>query len=373
MKIVYCINAVSNSGGMERILQQKANYLADIVGYEVIIITTEQGNLRPFFPFSSKIRFIDLDVDYGDRADKPKKNIIWKVIWKNLHKPIHKRRLTKILIREKADVVVTLFNNDIGFLPSINDGSKKIAEFHFSYKYKLIESNNPMVKFVQLLRIIGWKRDVAKFDHFVVLTYEDAGLWGSLNNMKVIPNFLPILQNKHSACSQKRIIAVGRASYEKGFDRLLYAWDNVFKHYPDWELYIFGNGVKELLKDILNDRKLEGVYLEDATSEIFEEYLKSSLFVLPSRYEGFGLVIIEAMSCGLPVVSFDCPCGPKDIIRKEFGSLVPNGDIQGLANAMMKWMSDEDLRIKGGRAARIAVQQYAQDVIMKKWIELFES
>ena len=374
MKIVYCIHAVSNSGGMERTLQQNANYLADILGYEIVIITTEQKGKKPFFSFSSKIRFIDLGVDYGDVSLRDNRNIFWKVIWKNLHKPLHKKKLTEVLQKEKADFVITLFNNDIGFLPSIKDGSKKIAWFHFTYTYKSIAARNGVVRMVQYLRRWIWKRDFSRFDHFVVLTEEDKKAWGDMPNIKVIPNFVPSIPEEQSPLLSKRVIAVGRADYQKGFDMLIKAWGIVAKKYPDWRLDIFGNGEKSGLEELIRQNELQScISLHSATKDIASKYVNSSLYVLSSRYEGLPMVLLEAMSYGLPIVSFECPCGPKDIIRDDFGTLVPNGDIQALADAMMKWMSDEDLRIQGGYAARIAIRQYTQESVMAKWLFLLNS
>ena len=374
MKLIYCINAVSNSGGMERILMHKANYLADVMGYDVTIVTTEQGGCEPFFHFSPKIKFIDLDVDYGDRADKKKKNIVWKVFWKFLQKSKHKKRLNNLLNKEKADVVISLFNNDISFLSKIKDGSKKILEFHFSYSYKLIEANNPLVRLVQKLRLYVWKKNISQFDRFVVLTHEDKASWGGMDNIMVIPNFIPALPIEKSSCSSKRVIAVGRAEYQKGFDMLITAWKNVAAKFPEWSLDIFGNGEKKLLEYQISKLGLNTVVkLHPATKNIAIEYVNSSLFVLSSRYEGLPMVLLEAMSYGLPVVAFECPCGPKEIIEDSFGTLVPNGDINGLANSIVEWISNNEKCIEGGRSARIAIQKYTQDVIMKQWVYLLEN
>ena len=374
MKIIYCIHAVSNSAGMERILQQEANYFADVIGYEVVIVTTEQNGKRPFFPFSPQIRFVDLNIKYGDVAVVDKRNIIWKEIWKSVHKPIHKRRLRKVLFHEKADYVITLFNNDIGFIPSIKDGSKKIAWFHFTYTYKSIAARNFIVRAVQQIRCHVWKKDFSKFDHFVVLTEEDKNAWGNMKNITVIPNCIPSVPKEGSDCKTKRVISVGRADYQKGFDLLLKAWKIVAKKYPDWHLDIFGNGEKNDMECLILNNKLEScVSLHPATKEIASEYLNSSLYVLSSRYEGLPMVLLEAISYGLPVVSFQCPCGPKDIVREDFGTLVPNGDIQGLADAIMSWIADENKRIQGGIAARRDAEKYTQDEVMQKWINLLES
>ena len=373
MKIIFCIDAIIHSGGMERILQQITSYLADIAGNEILIVTTEQNGLAPFFPISHNVRLIDLGVDYGDASTYLNRNVIWNVIWKSFHKPIHKRRLTKVLMREKPDIVITLFNNDIGFLPKIKDGSKKIAWFHYTYTYKCVIARNSIKRFAQQVRCALWKKDLSKFDRFVVLTEEDRAAWGNMPNITVIPNFIPSLPEKQSPLTEKRAIAVGRADFQKGFDLLIEAWAIVVKSYPDWHLDIFGNGCKGL-ETLVSEKNLNGsVVLHSATKNITAEYIGSSLFVLSSRFEGLPMVLLEAMSCGLPVVSFECPCGPKDVIRESFGTLVPNGDVMQLAKGMMTWMQDLNKRIAGGKNARIAAEQYTQDVIMRKWMGLFET
>lgn len=372
MKIIYSISAIYNAGGMEHILQQKANYLADVVGYEVVIVTTEQLGKSPFFHFSDKIRLIDLNVNYGDREEKKGRSHAMKAIWKNLHKPIHKKRMKKILMEERPDYVITLFNKDIGFLPSIKDGSKKIAEFHFSYNYKMIEARSSVVRFVQGIRMKVWKRQLSKFDHFVVLTEEDKTLWGNMPNITVIPNFIFKMPEGKSALTEKRVIAVGRLDYQKGFDMLLMAWKECYQLFPEWKLDIFGNGDESDLKTLIYIHGIKGAEVHPATKNIGLEYINSSLFVLSSRFEGLPMVLLEAMSYGLPVVAFKCECGPKDIIRNTFGTLVEKNDVSGLANAMIQWMGDENLIREGGKNSLKEIEKYTADKIMKKWVIFLE-
>ena len=275
---------------------------------------------------------------------------------------------------ERPDIVLTLGNNDIGFLPSIQDGSYKIAESHFCYLYKQIAAKNRIVKLVQKYRLRLRKKKLSKFKKFVVLTNEDKKAWGNMPNITVIPNFIPSVPLRNSNCEAKRVIAVGRAEYQKGFDLLIEAWQIVAENFPDWHLDIFGNGDKTELEKMIKDKRLDDfIRLHAATKDIATEYVNSSLFVLSSRYEGLPMVLLEAMSYGLPIVSFECPCGPKDIVKDDFGTLVPNGDIVGLASSLMEWMSNENRRIKGGKTARKFALCYTQEKVMKEWVSLLRN
>lgn len=376
MKVLYSISALNNVGGMERILTQKANYLADTVGYDVVIVTTEQLGKKPYFPLSSRVRIIDLNVNYGEESNR--RNPILKMIWKGLHKPEHKRKIKKVIYNEKPDIVITLFNKDIGFLPSIKDGSKKIAEFHFSHNYKITEARNFLLKLSQKIRMNIWRRELLKFDKFVVLTQEDKLLWGNMPNIVVIPNFIPQMPSIASNIETKRVIAVGRISYQKGFDLLVKAWDLVNKELPSWNLDIFGKeekiGEQRTLQELIDNLGLsDKIHLNAPVKNIGAEYCKSSIFVLSSRYEGLPMVILEALSYGLPVISFECECGPKDIINNTVGELVRNGDVKKLARVLIKNMKDfRGLKEKGANAKDLA-QNYTADNVMQKWVSLFQT
>jgi len=172
--------------------------------------------------------------------------------------------------------------------------------------------------------------------------------------------------------SVKRIISAGRFTYQKGYDLLIDAWNLVIPHYPDWQLSIYGNGNPIIYSNQLIRYKLSGtIRFLPATLDIVEKYAESSIYVMSSRFEGFGLVLGEAMSCGLPCVSFDCPNGPNEIIKNgEDGILVPNGDINALAEAMEKLMEDVELRRNMGQNAKRNIQRFNEDAIMDKFLRI---
>lgn len=373
MKIVYCVNSTFNSGGMERILMYKANYLADVLGYEVYIVTTDQQNKSNFFKFSDKIRFIDFGINYDAEKNK---NLFVRLLLQTLKKRRHKRCLSSFLNRIHPDICISMFCREMGFLTKIKDGSRKILEFHFSKNIKLIEAPNKIVYFAQKLRLIGWKKAIRKYDAFVVLTQEDKEAWGNMDNIRVIPNFLTEYPAEKAALTAKRVISVGRLSYQKGFDYLIQIWHLVHQKRPDWQLCVFGNGEEQerkKLEEMIHEYGLEkSISLNPATSRIGDEYLKSSVYAMTSRFEGLPMVLLEVMSYGLPIVSFTCPCGPRDVVGEDFGSLVSVGDIDGFAQKLIEWMDDENRRIQAGMLERETVKKYMQLEIMKVWNGLFQ-
>ena len=372
MKIVYCIAGTYNSGGMERALANKANYLAEH-GYEVIIITTDQKKRLPFFTLSPQIKCYDLDVNYAENNGKGFLN-------KLVHYPFkqwkHKKRLTKLLNKLQADIVISMFCNDVSFIASIKDGSKKILEIHFS-KFKRMQYGRKGVwKLADWWRSRMDEKTVGKFDKFIVLTHEDKGYWGDLPNMEVVANAKNEWGDYTASLDNKQVIAVGRYDYQKGFDRLIEAWRLVHNRFPDWKLKITGEGELQYKLEMLIDKYglNDAIELKKSVTEILPEYLDASFLVMSSRYEGLPLVLLEAMSVGLPPVSFDCKCGPKDLITDgEDGFLVPEGNIPVLAEKIIRLIEDANLRKKMGQAAKIKSERFSETAIMEKWINLFDN
>lgn len=373
MKLIYCIRAIYNPGGMERVLLNKVSYWVEKLGWSVTIVTTDQQNRPPFYPFPKQVRMIDLGINYADDNDK---NVWLKIIGYLFRKRRHRKRLTVLLQKEKADIVVSLYPSESSFLPNIKDGSRKVLELHFCKFFRLQYGRSGLLGAIDKWRTMQDENIARKFDKFVVLTDEDRGYWGKLPNIEVIPNAAMHIGKEYSNVSNLRVIAVGRLDYQKGFDRLIQAWNIVQQQgqYTDWTLDIFGQGEwHNLLQQMIDERGLD-VHIYPPTQNIGDEYAKSSLLVMSSNYEGFPMVMIEAMACGLPVVSYDYKCGPKDIIRHgENGLLVPNGNIEKLAEAMMRLMGSKLYREKLADNARKIVDKYSEEAVMSKWLELFSS
>ena len=273
---------------------------------------------------------------------------------------------------------MSLYPSESSFIPDIKDGSKKVLELHYCKFFRLQYGRKGLLGWIDKLRTRQDEQIVRRFDKFVVLTNEDRGYCGNLPNIEVIPNAAMHVSDAYSDVMNKRVIAVGRLDYQKGFDRLVQAWQLV-RHtgkFTDWKLDIFGQGEwREMLQQMIDKAELQdSVRLNRPTKQIGEEYVKSDMLVMSSNYEGFPMVMIEAMACGLPVVSFDYKCGPKDIIQPGInGLLVPNGDIQALADAMMKVMEDEAYRKMLSLNARKVVDTYSEQAVMSQWIRLFTS
>lgn len=356
---------------MERVLLNKVQWLT-AHGHEVVVVTTDQKGRAPFYAFPPEVRMVDLDVNYTDDNHK---HALLKIAGYLRRRRLHKARLTALLKEEKADVVVSLFPSESSFIPDIKDGSRKVLELHFNKFFRLQYNRTGLMGLIDRVRTRQDERLVRRFDRFVVLTHEDKGYWGDMPNICVIPNAAKTLVNEQSDCKAKRVIAVGRLDYQKGFDRLIEAWEMVCQHsdLKEWHLDIFGQGEwRSMLQGMIDNKNLaERVTLHEPTKDISKEYAASSFLAMSSHYEGFPMVMIEAMACGLPVVTFDYLCGPRDIIHhKENGLLVPNNDIKALADAMIWMMRNDSARQAMGREACKVTDTYSEEVVMEMFSRL---
>jgi glycosyltransferase involved in cell wall biosynthesis len=290
-----------------------------------------------------------------------------------------KQALTDELMRLRPDITISLLRREINFINEIKDGSRKIGELHVNRaNYRNFEANDS--NFIKNLFAKFWMRSLVsklkQLDRFVVLTEEDKSAWSELHNICVIPDPLSFIPTQKSPLTEKRVIAVGRYVYQKGFDLLLQAWAKIEKQYSDWQLAIFGDGDRTPYEQLVKELGIDSsrCHLNGATTNIQQEYVNSSLFVFSSRFEGFGMVLVEAMACGLPVISFACPCGPKDIIKDGVdGLLVENGRVEALADALACLMGDKHLRLSMAEAGVRNVQRFGLDNIAGRWKSLFES
>ena len=372
MRILYLIHSTYNPGGMERVLLNKVKYFVEEKGWDVTVVTTDQHDRPSFYPFPEGVRMIDLGINYSDDNGKP---FAKKLLGYLKRRRLHAKKFEALLKQLKPDVVDCFYPGECSFVPSIKDGSKKVMELHQSKLFHHQYNRSGLMGLADKVRARMDERLVRRFDRFVVLTQEDRDMWGEMPGIRVIPNAANFIAEKYSDCSAKRVIAVGRLDYQKGFDRLILVWEKVHQQMPDWRLDIFGQGEwREMLQSMIDERGLQDVVrLNNPTKNIGDEYVDSSIIVMTSNYEGFGMVLVEAMSCGVPAISFDCKCGPAEIISQHDGGLVvKNGDIEGLAEAIVMLMKDEELRKRMGENAKRVVETYSEKRVMKKWIDLYE-
>ena len=374
-KICYCTPALYSAGGVERVVTTKANYFAEHFGYEVNIIVTEGNGDHSFFHLSKRVEVINLGIAFEDLWNKPffKKLILYS---KKQHQ--YKKLLKRELLRIKPDITISTLRREINFINDIHDGSCKIGELHLSrFNYRGIEDSNSSL--LKKLFSGWWKKDIVsqlrRLDRFVVLTDNAVKDWPELDYVKMIPDPLPINGYCQSRSDIKRIISVGRYSNEKGFDLLLRVWSILEKECLEWQLDIYGMGDPTPYVKMMDDLSIDQrrCHLRSSLVDVESEYIKSSIFVHPSRSEGFGLVIVEAMACSLPVVSFDCENGPRSIISDGVdGFLVPSFNIRYFADRILMLMKDENLRKQMGEKGRLKSQQYTVEKIALQWKELFD-
>lgn len=375
-KIAYCIPGLHSPSGMERVLTLKANYLAAQADkYKIYILLTEGRDKLPYYPLLPGIQVIRLDINFDDLYTvSPLK----KIIGYFRKQKLFRRRLTDCLMEIRPDITVSLLRRDINFLNRIQDGSVKIGEIHFSRANYRDFKNNRLPAFIQKTVAKYWMgqliTELKKLKRFIVLSEEDKEKWPELKNLSVIYNPLSFYPEQVSDCTNKKVIAAGRYMPQKGFDLLIDCWKIVSEKHPDWTLSIYGDGMRNELQSQIDKLGLQHTcFLEPSVSNITDKYIESSIFVLSSRYEGFGMVIIEAMACGVPPVAFACPCGPKDIIRDgEDGFLVENGNIGQLAEKICYLIEQEDERKRMGKAARTNVQRFKMENIGRQWDKLFD-
>ena len=379
MKIVYIYTALLTQGGVDRVLSVKANYLADHLGHDVWIITDSQAGRPVVFPLSPQVHHIDLETDFDEQYHN---GIIRRfMIYRRLMRQYRKRLKAK-LNEIRPDIVCTTLGRDMDFLCDLHDGSRKVGESHiakaFCRNFHLMEARGFPYK--QIARYWRWKqeRSVAKLDALVVLTQRDAASWSDVRKAQVIHNPCTIVPTGRADVVKSRtVVAVGRLGEQKAFHRLIAAWSKVAPLHPEWQLCIWGEG--ELQIDLQNQISELGltasVHLCGISHNIEDCYQQGAFYAMTSRFEGFPLVLIEAMSCGLPLVAMDCPTGVREIVNDgENGLLVPDGDIEAMSSALCRMIESPSLRSSmSKRCLKIVEDRFCLPAVMNKWEKLFES
>ena len=370
MKIFFVTDAFAVWGGMERVLADKMNALAGQYGWEVTLITTNQGEHPLTYELHPNVRHVDLGVrlhqEYQFRGFK-------KLLKRRELKHILKNRIKRVVDDIAPDIIVCV---KLVFSPVLTDlkgDLPLVVESHtLCHSEKMDE--------VGILR----RR---KADAVLALTEGDANDWRAYNdNVHVIPNVVHLNDQGDDQGDRSLIlfqgkdikrpvplIYVGRFSKQKDIDSLLRIWEIIHLQYPDWQLDIYGEGeLKEHYLSIIQKMNAN-IHVYEPTANIMEVYREHSILLLTSLYEPFGLVLPEAMSCGLPVVAFNCPYGPADIISDGVdGFLIKNRNVETFAKCVCQLIEDEDLRIRMGHAGILSSKRYRSEVIMQHWVNLFE-
>ena len=358
MKLLYVTDAFAVWGGMERVLADKMNYLVECCCYDIVLVTVNQGEHLIPFSLNPRINHIDLGVRLHQQytySGIKRLRVYWQLITQL------KDKIRKALQQIDADVIVCAKLDFVGVLNEVRGRTPLIVESHTLCRANHYEKSGMLRR----LHIWEYKRQVKKINAVVALTVGDAKDWKKYNrNVCVIPNVVHINQtDNYSDCAEKRIVFVARYTEQKDFDSLLSIWSMVYSRHQDWTLDIYTDG----------EIHAPGVRVFKPGANIMEKYCNSSILLLTSLFEPFGLVLPEAMSCGLPVVSFDCPYGPADIITDGVdGFLIKNRDVNEFADRVCLLIEDRELRVRMGQAAVKSAQRYRAELIMPRWKELFE-
>ena len=369
MKIIYITDALAIWGGLERILIEKVNELTERYDYEMYLVTVNQGDHPIPFPLHQRVKQIDLDIQFHKQYRFRGIRRLLKKLELNY---LYIKRLKGQINQIRPDVIVCVRSELTSAVIKAKGNIPLVYESHTScHAQRFIHAD-----WYERMKENWYNRSVRHAQHIVALTDGDAQDWREINqNVCVIPNMVhlnPI--GRYCDYNSKSVIFVGRFSTQKDISSLLSIWDIVHQRYPDWTLQIFGGYGEEqeiLLPQI--QRMNSNVIVHEPNNDIFKYYLESSIFLLTSRFEPFGLVIPEAMSCGLPVVAFDCPYGPADIITDgQDGFLIKNRDIHAFAEKVCLLIENPELRKMMGQAGVLSAQRYDASRIMPMWKDLFD-
>lgn len=366
MRIVYIFRSLAIWGGIERVLVDKMNYLVSEYGYDVYMLTADQGNHPIPYQLDNRVVFHDLGIRFHQQFQY--RGLRRLLAYFKLNR-LFKKRLREFFQSISPYIIICATSDYVNAIVEIKGEIPMIVESHNIFNMTFGRKG-----FFHKIEDLKKRKSLGCAQMIVALTYSDAEDWSKYyTNVCCIPNVIHLYEGVISHdLSSKHVIFVGRFDYQKRVNDAIRIWEKVHSSYPDWTLDIFGEG--ELQKEIeTRVESMNSIVLHRPTDKIFDYYNKSAFLIITSFFEPFGMVIPEAMSCGIPVVAFDCPYGPADIITDGVdGFLIKNRDIIAFADHVCQLIEDKELRIRMGRAAVHSAQRYRADVIMPKWKELFE-
>ena len=342
MKIVYVIEKMSGIGGMERIITDKMNYLVRHTDHEVVLLLLWHDENPLAYPLDDRVRVVRMDIPFQHKI-----------------KALFSFRKT---IR-KINPDITVYTWVMGAFLAAFSGWKGRSIYE-AHRARTTMKHQWIVSLME-----------RRVDAVVALTQQDANDYPHAKSVVLIPNFTSLHVEKTSDCSSKHCLSVGRLVDVKDFSRLLDIWKMVVSRRSEWHLDIVGEGPEReaLQQKIERLNLLSNVTLHEATSDVLPYYTNSSIYLMTSRFEGLGIVLIEAQTCGLPIVSLDCDYGPRHIIEDGVtGRLIPYNDDNAMVGAICELIDNQDKRQQMGKAALKASQRYTPENVMNKWIVLFD-
>lgn len=367
MKVLYLFRSIAVWGGIERILVDKMNSLVERYGTDVYLLTTDQGVHTIPYELSSDVHREDLNICfYKQYRHHGLRRFLTAQKMLRQYELLLANRLNII----KPDIIVCTTSDHIGSIAKVKGSIPLIVESH-SICVRTIETGKYWLQRKIYRR--NFLHALSKADVLVALTEGDAQEWRKYHHhVCVIPNFVHQHNEYISNQDSKKVIFVGRLDYQKCVQDAIRIWRLVRNKHSDWVLDIYGEG--EMLEEIKSLASLVGnVIIHQPTKNIFKAYSESSLSMMTSLFEPFGLVLPEAMSCGLPVVAFECPYGPADIINDRVdGFLIKNRDIKAFADRVCYLLEDKELRCQMGQNGFVSSHRYNACMIMSQWIRLFE-
>ena len=373
MKLIYFIPLLSTKGGQERTLIDKANYLVDI-GHEVLFVTYEhEGPIA--YQMDPLVQHLDINCHFFSIYKHPFYNRLFVAL---KLKRIFRKKMTEILSHFCPDVIVVAIPNTENYICDVLSVAKNIPvviESHLAQGYQVIKRGS-IEKW--LYYFYNPLRAIRKARLLISLTEGDAACWlkCKVQNIKVIPDPVTLyLEQSPTKNVIGRIICVGRLAPQKRFDRLIEAFHMIAPQYPNWYIDLFGEGEeREMLQNRINALGLsERIHLMSTTNDIYYEYQHSQFFVMSSDFEGFGMVIVEAMACGIPVVATDCPFGPSEIIEDGKTGLLAKMDVKDLAEKMEWMITHEKERKNMGTQAYEVAAKYRKELIIPEWEKAYMS
>jgi glycosyltransferase involved in cell wall biosynthesis len=369
MRILYVTDALAVWGGIERVLSDKMNYLVREYGYEVYVVTADQGEHPIPFLLDERICVKDMKIRSHQQYRYHGVRRLLKY-WK-LEK-LFRNRLKGFISEIRPDVISCIREGCASHVLNIKDTIPTIFESHAMFRDIEFENST----FLHCIMTYLKRKKFRELDKIITLSEGDANDWKRVcDKVCVIQNVVHLNESgNYSLCNSKKAIYAGRFDVQKDFGTMLKVWALVQQRYPEWVLNVYGNGeLRPKFEGLVAERKLN-VVIHPAVPNIMEKYMESSMLLMSSLYEPFGLVLVEAMSCGIPVVAFNCPYGPADIITDGVdGFLVEKRDVNVYANRVCQLIEDEQLRCDMGKAAVLSSHKYRAEIIMPQWKLLFEN